>query len=254
MKYPIKIRFSDFVRVFFRTFILQAVWNFKSLLSVGFSYALVPVVKRLSRNPKEQAEMLRRYLYFFNAQPYFASFALGALARLEQDRVNGKINGTEQIEKFKNALIGPLGAVGDLYFWGAVKPAAVLLGLSGVLYFESLSWQLTAVGLMLVVFNLPHIQIRSVGLWKGYHKGYETYKYIKIEKFSKIKKVYQNFGALLLGMIVSYLVVTTVTVDPMESVVFVIGIFIAGMLGKRAHATYFAALGALIVAILAGII
>jgi mannose/fructose/N-acetylgalactosamine-specific phosphotransferase system component IID len=254
MNDKIKLTFWDFVRIFFRTLILQAVWNFKSLLSVGVSFALVPVARRLYKDKKDQAKMLRRHLYFFNAQPYFASFALGAIARLEEDRVNGAIKDTAKIETFKNALIGPLGAVGDLYFWGTIKPAAILLGLAGALYLDSLSEKLVSVLLMLLVFNVPHLQIRAIGLWKGYKSGFDIYKSLKSEKFARIRKAYQIGGALLLGMIIAFLLITTIQTDYMQSVVFVLGILMAGVFHKYTAGNYLAVIGSIGIAIIIGLI
>ncbi len=243
-----------FVRVFFRTLILQAVWNFKSLLSVGISFALVPVAKYLCKDTQEQAKMLRRHLYFFNSQPYFASFALGAIARLEEERINGEIEGTEKIDAFKNALIGPLGAVGDLYFWGTIKPASILLGLAGALYLESLSGKLISILVMLIMFNVPHLQIRARGLWKGYQKGYDIYKSLKSEKFTRIRNTYYMVGALFLGMIISFLLITTVQVDYFQSIVFVLGILMAAVFNKQKGGNYWTVLASVCLAIIIGLI
>ncbi len=243
-----------FVRVFFRTLILQAVWNFKSLLSVGVSFALVPVAKHLCKDKQEQAKMLRRHLYFFNSQPYFASFALGAIARLEEERINGQIEGTEKIDAFKNALIGPLGAVGDLYFWGTIKPASILLGLTGALYFDALLGKLLSILAMLIVFNVPHLRIRAKGLWKGYQRGYEIYKSLKSEKFARIRFIYQLAGAFFMGMIISFLLVTTLQVDYIQSIVFVLGILMAAVFYKRKKGNYLTVISSVVLALIIGLI
>lgn len=200
----LKLKTIDFISIFFRTFFIQAVWNYKSLVSVGLCFAMVPVAKRLSRTQEEYSSILKRHLTFFNTHPYFASFAIGALARLEEDRVRDKIDissdDTMQIERFKNALIGPLGAVGDLYFWATLKPAAILCGVAGVLYFHQVDYQLMSLLGMLILYNVPHFHVRVMGLRKGYLKGYDIYSSLKVEKFSMVKSIYQSMGALMLGI------------------------------------------------------
>ena len=163
-----KITTRDLISVFFRSFLIQAVWNFKSLVSVGMCFALVPVARRLCDKEKVCTKFLKRHLYFFNTHPFFASYALGAIARLEEDRVKGIIKDDEQIDRFKNALIGPLGAIGDQYFWAAIKPGAILTGLAGVALAPDLKIQLAFLALALLLYNLPHFYIRILGLWKGY--------------------------------------------------------------------------------------
>lgn len=187
--------------MFLRSLFFQAVWNFKSMLSVGLSFAMVPVVKRLEKNRIEMGRVLKRYLYFFNAHPYLSSFALGAFARLEQDRVNGLIQNEDQIDKFKNALIGPLGALGDFYFWATIKPAAILTGFAGVILFEHLAAQIFSIILMLVLYNLPHLHIRIAGLIKGFNNGYDTYKLLRIEHFARVASLYKILGSFMIGII-----------------------------------------------------
>lgn len=216
-----KLKKTDFISIFLRTFLLQAVWNFKSLVSVGISFALVPVARRLSETQEGCISILKRHLFFFNAHPFFASYALGALARLEEDHVNGVIKDPEQIEKFRNAIIGPLGAVGDIYFWSTIKPAAIIVGVSGALLSDSLGVQLFFIALMLLLYNIPHLQIRISGIWKGYTAGYNVYKSIKIERFTKVRTIYLLLGAGVMGVIISGMFIKTGFNDYKSAIVFV---------------------------------
>ena len=217
-----KIKTRDFISIFFRTFLLQTVWNYKGMISAGICFALVPVAKRVSATRKEIAGILKRHLGFFNAHPYFASFAIGALARLEEDLAINKTGDTAQIEKFKNALIGPLGAVGDSYFWAIVKPASILVGSAGVLLFSRLEYRLASALLMLILYNIPHLYIRITGLWKGYQNGYNTYKLLKKENYAKVKSAYQIMGALTLGIIISQILYTNGNQDFRGGLVFIL--------------------------------
>ncbi|MBD3224490.1 MAG: PTS mannose family transporter subunit IID, partial [Caldithrix sp.] len=82
-----QLKWTDHLSIFFRSFLLQAGWNFKSMLSIGFVFALLPVAKRLYKTNEERKKFLLRHIGFFNAHPYFASYALGAIAKIEEETV-----------------------------------------------------------------------------------------------------------------------------------------------------------------------
>ena len=46
-----KIQYWDIFRVFLRSFFVQSVWNYRSLISAGFGICLFPIVKRLYTDP-----------------------------------------------------------------------------------------------------------------------------------------------------------------------------------------------------------
>lgn len=94
--------------------------------SLGFAYAIEPVLKKLYPDRTEYEARLRLHLDYFNTQPYLASFILGAVVRMEQDRAAGKETGTD-VQDLKTSLMAPLGALGDSFFWGSLKPFAVVI-------------------------------------------------------------------------------------------------------------------------------
>ena len=74
------------VSTFLRSFTIQGSWNYRTMLGGGFAFAMLPVLRWVSRNDREAlARGLTRHLEHFNAHPYMASLALGATARLELD-------------------------------------------------------------------------------------------------------------------------------------------------------------------------
>ena len=199
-----KIRKRDLASIYLRSFFMQAVWNFKSLLAAGFCYALIPAAKRLTNSEDGTCAFLKKHLCFFNAHPYFASYAVGAIIRLEEDLQAGIIKDEAQIGRFKNAMIGALGALGDQLFWAAVKPGAILLGLAGAAIFQDLELQIFSILAVLLVYNIPHLYIRTAGLLNGYAEGYAIVKHLKIEKFEKVKNLYLFIGAVMLGIFSGY--------------------------------------------------
>ena len=248
------IKKRDLIAVFFRSFLIQAVWNFKSLVSVGMCFALVPVARRLCEKKRICTKFLKRHLYFFNSHPFFASYALGAITRLEEDRVKGIIKDEAQIENFKNALIGPLGAIGDQYFWASIKPGAILVGLTGATLFRDFYWQLFFLAISLLLYNAPHFYIRALGLWRGYREGYAIVKHLKMEKFSTVSKVYLFIGALMLGLLSGFRGGMFSAQNVSAVVVFVVSAGLVFLLRRSNVSLYLALTIVIVMALFIGII
>jgi len=117
------LRRMDALCVFARSLTLQAAWSFRGMQSLGFAYAMDPALRRLYEGEAYRAAA-RRHLEFFNTHPFLASAVLGAVVRLEADGA-----GEEAVRRLKGALMGPYGALGDSFYWGALKPFLVLAAL-----------------------------------------------------------------------------------------------------------------------------
>jgi mannose/fructose/N-acetylgalactosamine-specific phosphotransferase system component IID len=160
-----RIRPIDLLGVFWRSFFIQASWSFDRMQSLGFSFAMIPVLRRLYPHPEEYSRRLAAHMDYFNTQPYLAAFVLGAAARSEEDRALGRKPAVDP-EEIKKTLMAPLGALGDSFFWGALKPFAAAVAVAALL---PGSWW--APLLFLGVFNLAHIGLRTSLVFSGYATG-----------------------------------------------------------------------------------
>ena len=148
-----------------RSFAIQGSWNPRSLLGSGFAFALVPFLRRSGLVGTELARRTRRHLEPFNAHPYLSGVALGAVARMEQEGADA-----ETVRRFKRAVQGPLGALGDNLMWGAWRPATLLFALA-VAWSGTRPW--VPALLFLALYNAGHLALRwwslGVGLggWRG---------------------------------------------------------------------------------------
>lgn len=229
------LRKRDLFAIFLRSFFIQLGWNFKSLLSIGLCFAIVPVAKRVCANEDETKQFFKRHLNFFNAHPYFASYALGSIARMEEERaLKGDIT-TDQIEHFKNAIIGPLGAVGDQYFWAAVKPSAILIGMLGVAVSTTLRMKMVSLVGMLLVYNIPHLYVRIRGLIHGYHQSFSIYKRLKMERFGKVRSIYLYSGAFAIGFIFIHFFHRSMDQSVPGGVIFVISLLLTYILKQKKY-------------------
>lgn len=162
---PAGLGFGVLLRVFLRSFFLQASWNPKGMQNLGMAYALYPALKQLYPDPETQNQAVRRHLVFFNTHPYVAAAIVGGVLFYEQRIARGE-DTPERVGGFKQALMGPLAAVGDGFFWLSLKPAAgavaaALVPLIGV-------W---APLVFFVLYNLVHFTLRARLYWVGLTRG-----------------------------------------------------------------------------------
>ena len=247
-------RYLTYFQIFVRSFFIQSCWNFKSLLSIGFAFSVVPVAKKIFKDDTVGYNgFVKRHLSFFNGHPYFTLFAMGAVAKLEEQIAEGTCD-VEKIDRFKNALIGPLGALGDQIFWAIVKPATLTIGVLGFFLIEDISWRLAFLIVLGVLYNIPHFYIRILGLVKGYNEGFGICKYLKIENFKTVTKIYSILGIVSLGLLTGWIGVQYTKFNLYGIAVFAGSIIIATLLKSKKSKTYLAMLLPLSLAVIAGIL
>lgn len=249
-----RLSFFTFLSMFFRSFFIQAVWNYQSMLSIGFCFALVPVAKKLFKDPEKQREFYKRHLNFFNAHPYFSSFALGAIARVEEDLVLDGNADYRRVDRLKNALIGPLGAIGDQLVWATLKPASILVGLLGVIIIKDFDTQIVFLFVILLLYNIPHLYIRMIGLIKGYHSGFEIYKLLNLDNYRTVKNIYGSLGALALGIIFAFSILKSGEVNISYAIVFALSFLSAYFYKKWWHSVYRSLVIPIIFAVILGMV
>lgn len=153
------------VRVFLRSLFLQAAWNPRGMQNIGFADAISPALAELYPDPAERARAAERHLEFFNCHPYLAAAILGGAVRLEERVASGEASG-QTVSSFKSTLGPPFAALGDGFFWLALRPAAALaaaatvpiLGMGSILVF-------------LAVYNTVHLTARVWLFAVGYERA-----------------------------------------------------------------------------------
>src|SRR5258706_12409207 len=112
---PLRVKLA----MYFRLFALQGSWNYETLNGTGVGFSMEPALRYLPGGidgPAYRSALARQSRYF-NAHPYLAGIAVGALTRAELDGVD-----SVRIERFRTALAGPLGSVGDRLVWASWLP------------------------------------------------------------------------------------------------------------------------------------
>lgn len=148
-----------------RLFAVQGSWNYEILMGTGVGFCVEPALRLLpgGKDGAAYRAALARQSAYFNAHPYLASVAVGALARAELDEES-----PERIERFRTALCGPLGSVGDRLVWAAWLP---FCSLSALVAFGLEARPLHVVLLFLVLYNVGHVALRVWGLQTGWRRG-----------------------------------------------------------------------------------
>ncbi len=109
-----------FFGVSWRALLLQASWSFDRMQTLGFAYAIEPVLRKFYPDRKEYQARLKDHLEYFNTQPYFATFILGAVMRKEEDRARGE-DGAREVVRLKNCAHGPVGSIGGQFLLGSAQ-------------------------------------------------------------------------------------------------------------------------------------
>jgi len=157
--------FPTWLRIYLRLFAVQGAWNYETLLGNGIAFCIEPALRLLpgGTNDPRYREALGRHTRYFNAHPYLAGVAVGALARAELDGVPAAM-----IERFRTALGGPLGSVGDRLVWASWLPLCSLVALGA---FGLGARPLVVIATFLGLYNAGHFWMRAWGLTVGFERG-----------------------------------------------------------------------------------
>ena len=151
-----------------RANLLQAAWNFERQQGLGWAFALEPALRALYPARAERLERLAEHTAYFNTQPTLASIALGAAARVEEERSRGAGGDAASMARLKAVLGSTLAALGDRLFWFSLRPFAAAVGVLVAMARPSQGWGALALWL---VYALPHLALRFGGVAWGYAAG-----------------------------------------------------------------------------------
>ncbi|HUF76155.1 MAG TPA: PTS system mannose/fructose/sorbose family transporter subunit IID [Longimicrobiales bacterium] len=189
---------SALASTFLRSFLIQGSWNYHTMLGCGFAFAMLPGLRALyGAEAQEMAASLGRHVELFNAHPYLSGVALGAVLEMERDGADA-----DAVRRFKLAVRGPLGSLGDSLVWASWLPVISVLALA--LYWLGLpGWSTVAV--FLVVYNVGHVGLRLWGFRVGLAEGRDVGKRLAQAELGAWTNRLRSLGALLLGTLLGVL-------------------------------------------------
>jgi mannose PTS system EIID component len=182
-------------RVLLRSFLVQGSWNYETLIGTGFAFTLLPVLRYLHpADPERRLVLMRRHAGIFNSHPYLANVAVGAVSRLEAEGADPAVT-----ERFKSALRGALGSIGDRLVWTAWRPAAILVAI--VLLLLGAPWWLGLIA-FLAIYNALHLALRAWSLRVGLDNGLEVARVLRDAPLERLASRAADAGAFLCGVAV----------------------------------------------------
>ncbi len=185
---------------FMRSFLIQGSWNYRTMLGSGFAFAMLPALRRLFPDGAAKQAAIDRHLELFNAHPYLSNLALGAAVRLEAEGADA-----DTVRRFKAAVRGPLGSLGDGLVWATWLPGVSLLALT--LHWSGAPWWI-AVVTFLAVYNVGHIGLRVWAFRVGFAEGREVAGRLAEADLGGWTDTLQAVASLLLGALVGVLLLS----------------------------------------------
>lgn len=163
------------------------------------AHALAPLLARIHEDdPAAFRRAVQRHSQAFNAHPYLAPVAIGALARLEFDGED-----PDTLSRFRSALRAPLGALGDGVAWAGWRPfCASAAAIGFVLGLDPLF----AAGAFLLLYNAGHLSLRVWGLCCGWRSGRSVASALKRAPLRRIESALVSANQVLIGVLAALLV------------------------------------------------
>ena len=192
MAKELKLTKKDRISVWWRSTFLQGSWNYERMQNGGWTFAMIPAIKRLYKTKEERADALKRHLEFFNTHPYVASPVLGVTLALEEERANGAPIEDRTIQGVKVGMMGPLAGIGDPVFWFTVRPILGALA-------ASLAMNGNIMGP--IIFFFAWNIIRMAFMWYTQEFGYKAGSRISDDLSGSLLQDITK-GASILGMFI----------------------------------------------------
>lgn len=188
---------------FWRSFTTSHSWHFERQQHMAFAYAMIPVINKLYSNKEDRIQGYERHLEFYNCQAVFHPFIFGITAAMEEENANNPEFDTSSINVMKVALMGPLAGIGDSLIFGTLRLIA-----TGIAASFCKNGNPFGPILFLLVYNIPTITLRTLGVKYGYSLGNDFIT--KISNSGIMNKLMISMGIVGL-MVIGSMVASTVT-------------------------------------------
>ena len=225
---PEEITTKDLLKTWFRWWWANEVpHTFDRMVAPAFCFGMMPVLKKLYKNPVMLGEAYQRHLQFFNTQAVWGGGIIsGITVSLEEERAKALNAGEDaldatMIQNTKIGLMGPLAGVGDSIDSGTVQYIFIAL------FLGPLGAVLPFVCFATATFIYGFLFTRM-----GYTMGRRAA--LEVMKGGRIKSIIDALGVLGLFMMgcmaASYVTITTPIAFEMSGKEFVLQDTLNGIL------------------------
>lgn len=183
---------KDLNKMAWRSLLLQSSFNYERMQGGGWTYSLIPGLKKIHKNEDDLKSSLLDHLQFFNTHPFLVTFIQGVILAMEENKER-----RDTIRGIKVAMMGPLGGIGDALFWLTLLPITAGIG-------ASLAMDGNIIGpiLFVIVFNIVHFGLRFGLMHYGYNTGTKAISVLK-ESTRKISRAASIVGLTVIGALVA---------------------------------------------------
>ena len=196
-----KLDRSDVRALFWRSFLLQAAFNYERFQNLGWWWGLKPMLQKLYPNKTDLAQAYKRHLVFFNTHPWTSGPVFGVVASMEERRARGEADlDDESINSVKVSMMGPLAGIGDSLIFGALRPV-----LSGVTAALAVTGNAAGPILFFVGINIIQVLMRWYGVTSGYTYGVRFFEKLNPAMIDRVKEAATMLGLLVVGALAATL-------------------------------------------------
>lgn len=169
--------------------------SFEWLETFGFAVSMLPVIKKLyGDNKEEELKAVKRHAVFYNTEPQIGSVINGIVCGMEEERANGADIDDEVINSIKIGLMGPLAGIGDAMIPGMYIPLLLSIGIGlsqggsplGAIFYI-ITYLITITGLSYFLF------------FKGYSLGTKSIDLIVGEAAQRARHAINLLGSIVVG-------------------------------------------------------
>lgn len=196
---------KDLLDVFFRSFCVEASFNYERMQGLGYAFTMSNINKKLYKNKEERSRALRRDTEMFNTAPWLCTLIFGIGCAMEERRAQDPNFDEESLSAVKVGMMGPIAGIGDSIYWGTLRVIAGSIG-------ATMMVQGNPLGILafILIFNVPHLIIKYYLMFAGYNMGTSILE--KAEKGGLIDKIMS--ASTIVGLsVVGCMVATTVVVN-----------------------------------------
>ena len=191
--------------VYLRHYQLLGCFNYERQQSSGYAWTMMPAMRELyGDNPAKMKEGVKRHLEFFNCATTPSPFIIGITCAMEEQYASSK-EGTfdpASINSVKTALMGPLAAIGDSFFWGTFR----VMG-AGIAAPLAVQMNALAPFIYFLINFVPSTLVRVYGFKTGYTGGSAFLTRISEDgTLNKLTEAAKILGLVVVGAMISSLV------------------------------------------------
>lgn len=189
-------------QLFFRSLSIEGSFNYERMMSLGYSYAMYPIINRVYQSEEDKIDAVKRHLEFFNCTAAMSPFIMGVTAAMEEENSAEEVFDISSINSMKAGLMGPLSGIGDAIFWGSLRIISAGIGIS-----LALDGNVLGPILFLIVYNLPNILVRYFGIKQGYQLGFGLIdKLAKEGTMERVAYLINIVGMIVIGAMIGQMV------------------------------------------------